>query len=593
MMYSNEHRLKTSSDLFDMCVKLMPSTLFLASAVGAGKTTFTLQLLLKLLEECPFIDDSNKKKKMTVGILRSVKDSSDSTVVESIRKHYRTDIKQGKDHFYIELEIRDQKTGEVYTSKMLFYLLSGWGKGAGGKMSGTEFTVIWIEEAQEVGIDVYSHAMGRVGRELLPASCNKKDHDEHSSLGHRRRELNNLTQEEEDRYFEIDDKYNAPCMIILTFNTDLNERSQWLYEEYLKAQNSKGIDWQSLPKPRRLERLNKLFIRLPTLLDKIPFFNSRNTDNVTEGYKTRLEDMPEYLKISKVLGEFTLKGAKEVVFGDVFVDNVHVIDRIFDYGVGKEGKHYKKPAVSTSFIFEGREAYDGNIRIEGKVTEDIIMDVIRYSPATDIILGLDFRFHPALVVLAKVYINNMVFLRVIDELVFPEGVRIGEKQFAKSVYDYMCKNNLYMDLTPTKKRYKAFGDPSGKSKSPSLVDQRALFRHYGINLNLECSNDPEKRVISVQTLLTARHENQDDQPAFFALYENCRKLIHGFRGGYVYMPLRKDINGEYIDEKQKIQKNDCSHSQDALQYACERIAKQINNGTFSVFNGHYHNLREV
>jgi len=115
-------------------------------------------------------------------------------------------------------------------------------------------------------------------------------------------------------------------------------------------------------------------------------------------------------------------------------------------------------------------------------------------------------------------------------------------------------------------QFVAAPDPAGYMKQQAnemtLVDQ---LKDAGFKCVKPPTNDPDKRIAAVERLLS----QQVDGKAMFLIDPRCTTLIKGFRSGYRYKVKK---NGEMED---KPDKNEFSHSADALQYGAAVIDMNI------------------
>jgi len=147
-------------------------------------------------------------------------------------------------------------------------------------------------------------------------------------------------------------------------------------------------------------------------------------------------------------------------------------------------------------------------------------------------------------------------LLILKELVSHD---MGIRQFANDIVKPVLLNEFGGFA-----RFSA-GDPAGSIRSQT--DERTCFQELlecGITTEPANTNDWIPRRESVAYFLTRM---ADGQPGFL-IDPRCRELRRGFNGRYRYERLRTSGQARFKDRPIK---DDSSHIQDALQYACLRI----------------------
>ena len=170
-----------------------------------------------------------------------------------------------------------------------------------------------------------------------------------------------------------------------------------------------------------------------------------------------------------------------------------------------------------------------------------------------IILGWDFGLTPACVIGQMTPKGQLIILK---ELVSQD---MGIRQFANDIVKPVLMNE-YGGF----QRFSA-GDPAGSIRAQT--DERTCFQELlecGIPTEPASTNDWIPRRESVAFFLTRM---ADGQPGFL-LDPRVRELRRGFNGRYRYERIKVSGSARFKDRPVK---DDSSHIQDALQYACMRI----------------------
>ena len=165
-----------------------------------------------------------------------------------------------------------------------------------------------------------------------------------------------------------------------------------------------------------------------------------------------------------------------------------------------------------------------------------------------VIIGLDFGRTPAATIIQR---NARGQLVVLDEL---NSTNMGIETFLAS------------KLTPLLTRADYLGthivvapDPAGFAKQQvNEISPAEVVRRAGYKVVRPHTNNPELRIQAVERVMT---RFIDGKPSF-QVNPECVVLIRGLKGGYRYAFDRKGNQSDRPD------KNEFSHGQDALQYAC-------------------------
>ena len=175
-----------------------------------------------------------------------------------------------------------------------------------------------------------------------------------------------------------------------------------------------------------------------------------------------------------------------------------------------------------------------------------------------IILGWDFGLTPACVICQMTPRGQFVILR---ELVSQD---MGIRQFANDIVKPVLMNEF--------SGFQRFsvGDPAGSIRAQT--DERTCFMELleaGIPSEPANTNDWIPRRESVAYFLTRM---ADGMPGFL-LDPSCRELRRGFNGRYRYERIKTSGPARFRDRPIK---DDSSHIQDALQYACLKMRSGLN-----------------
>lgn len=170
-----------------------------------------------------------------------------------------------------------------------------------------------------------------------------------------------------------------------------------------------------------------------------------------------------------------------------------------------------------------------------------------------LILGWDFGLTPACVIMQQTPKGQILVLK---ELVSED---MGIRQFASDVVKPVLMNEF------SGFKWISTADPAGQIRAQT--DERTCLQELleiGIATEAASTNDWLPRRESVAFFLT---KMADGQPGFL-LDPRCRQLRRGFNGRYRYERLKTSGSARYRDRPVK---DEMSHIQDALQYACLRV----------------------
>lgn len=184
-----------------------------------------------------------------------------------------------------------------------------------------------------------------------------------------------------------------------------------------------------------------------------------------------------------------------------------------------------------------------------------------------IVLGWDFGLTPACVILQQTSRGQVLVLK---EIVSED---MGIRQFANDVVKPILMNEF-----PGFQRIST-ADPAGQIRAQT--DERTCIQELleaGISTEPAPTNDWLPRRESVAFFLTRMN---DGQPGF-VLDPSCQQLRRGFNGRYKYERLKTSGPARFRDRPVK---DEMSHIQDALQYACLRIRNGLTGTRARVIKG--------
>ena len=201
---------------------------------------------------------------------------------------------------------------------------------------------------------------------------------------------------------------------------------------------------------------------------------------------------------------------------------------------------------------------------DGKPVYPEFNDKIHVSPVDlepirglPLILGWDFGLTPACVIMQQTPKGQVLILREL----LSEGM--GIRQFASDVVKPVLLNE-FDGMSRI-----SVADPAGQIRAQT--DERTCLQELlecGIATEPANTNDWLPRRESVAYFLTRMI---DGQPGFL-LDPRCRNLRRGFNGRYRYERLRTSGSARFKDRPVK---DDMSHIQDALQYACLKLRSGV------------------
>lgn len=194
----------------------------------------------------------------------------------------------------------------------------------------------------------------------------------------------------------------------------------------------------------------------------------------------------------------------------------------------------------------GLPVYDKTFNTSFHVAESSVRPI--KSTEYPLIIGLDFGRTPAAILGQKNIHGQVVILgEVISE-------NMGIETFIRTKLSPALAHEKYTGCT-----FVVAPDPAGYQKQQiGEVSPVDIIKQAGFKVVRPASNDPERRILSVESLLT---QQIDAKPALL-ISPDCKVLIQGFRYGYRYKLNKQG----YQDTKPD--KNKFSHPHDALQYLC-------------------------
>lgn len=176
-------------------------------------------------------------------------------------------------------------------------------------------------------------------------------------------------------------------------------------------------------------------------------------------------------------------------------------------------------------------------------------------------------------------VNDPITLGIDQSGIHPACVILQEQRDRWCVLDelYMEGEGFEVFLTAgliplLREKYPSNGvycviDPSNQKDSWQGITPKERLREYGLRAVTEITNSPKVRVQCVEHLLNLREGGLLISPA-------CEMLIRGFESEYRYRRVRAagSVGAVYTSQPEK---NEYSHCQDALGYACLFIMKGL------------------
>jgi hypothetical protein len=183
----------------------------------------------------------------------------------------------------------------------------------------------------------------------------------------------------------------------------------------------------------------------------------------------------------------------------------------------------------------------------------VAKQVIKAERGLPLILGWDFGLNPACVF---AQLSRRGKLCIVDEL------SPADEDLESFCRDYVMPliNEKYNGYA-----IQCVGDPAARGRSG--LDKRVPFDvlgDFGLRLQLAPTNAFPARKESVDFFL-----NRIDA---FSISPHCTNGIEGFVGGYVYEKMKMSMAGS-VRYKDKAEKNEYSHEQDAIQYIALYVRK--------------------
>lgn len=235
-------------------------------------------------------------------------------------------------------------------------------------------------------------------------------------------------------------------------------------------------------------------------------------------------------------------------------ENLHnLIDGYYTNMVKGKTQDFVKVYIEAQYgmVRDGKAVFS-NWRPELHVAKEEIKPMI----GVDVLIGLDYGLTPAAVICQ---VTPRGKLHVLDELI---GSGIGIRGFAM---------NQLLPLLNTK--YKGMnivgsGDPAGTQRSQT--NEKTCYdelHELGLRIRPASTNALAARLDAVNYFLSRL---VDGDPCF-QINPACKTLIKGFNGHYKFRRI-VGSGDRYTDVPAK---NEYSHINDALQYACLYIEEQI------------------
>jgi len=342
------------------------------------------------------------------------------------------------------------------------------------KLKSLELTMLWMNEASELGSEVLEAASARVGR--FP-----------------------------------DKQIGGPSFSGIIADTNSPDDTHWWYK-LAEVEKPKGYEFFTQP-PAMIEVAPKESSG-SVLVDSLrpQYVLNDGTKGLPPAENT--ENLPEEYYEKMVQGK-----SKEWV-------NVYVLN---NYGTIRAGKTVY-PEYNDQLHYAGVE--------------------IPPNPGLILLLGWDFGLN-ATAVAAQLSPKGQ--LRVIDEFI---GVDMGIQRFVREI--------VKPKMTACYTRYRVFcvADPAGGQRSQTTEDTCfQILEEEGFPCEAAPTNEFVARREAVSWYLT---HLTSEGPAF-RLSSKCPTLRQGFLRDYRYKKMRGTIDEVWAPRPEK---NDASHSADALQYIC-------------------------
>lgn len=198
--------------------------------------------------------------------------------------------------------------------------------------------------------------------------------------------------------------------------------------------------------------------------------------------------------------------------------------------------------------FQGRPVYMDDWNRNTHVSKELL----RFAPHLPVIRGWDFGVGGSACVFAQLMPEMRLY--VLHEIC-EEGIGVE-----KLLEEVKLKS---MEWFPNAKRFLDVVDPAGFARSPT--DERScvlvMSQHPWFLKPIPGIQNPVARRSAVIKFL---QRNVRGQMAF-VISQSCKMLVGGFDGGYHFAHNK---SGQLRENPEK---NDYSHSHDALQYICTRI----------------------
>jgi len=204
----------------------------------------------------------------------------------------------------------------------------------------------------------------------------------------------------------------------------------------------------------------------------------------------------------------------------------------------------------------GQPVYKGSFKRDFHVAKDALMPVMQ--SVNSLIVGMDNGLQAAAVIGQQ---DMRGRVNVLDECYVPQDQTMGVESFLerklvpllREKYPFQPKNVVFML------------DPACFQRSQ--LDEKTIAEavmRYGYTVRKAPTNDPERRISSVEALLS----KQIDGAAGILVSPSCGYLVEACEWGYRY---KKSANGQTTLTPEK---NHHSHLSDAFQYFCSHYAME-------------------
>lgn len=272
--------------------------------------------------------------------------------------------------------------------------------------------------------------------------------------------------------------------------------------------------------------------------------------------KTQEDENPQYFKLYKQPSGLSK-----------YAENIkHLPKGYYQMMKKSQPKEYVDQQVRVMYGIgeHGMPVFARYFNIHKHVKKDLKKDF--FNKDRRLIVGMDFGLNPSCII--GQYYGDTFY--VFDELFTRDRDKMGLDDFMKNVFnDFLLKN--YPEYYKNKNNVMFCVDPAGKGRDANhgWTSLRVISSHDYTLIKIDSTNRLEQRLKSVKDILQYRKNGEigmdNTGHQRFYIDEKCHWTISGLKGNYFY----QNVKGDTIAEKPC--KNEYSHIQDGLQYACVRI----------------------